>query len=1070
MQTHFINQPIYTLKVMQKKSLFISLLLINCAVTFAQVRGTLESVSKQLPFNHSFQNIALDPAPKIGNASRVQFTQTFNPTKTTNLTPSQIASVLSAGNVSVPGWVDDLAGGVASFFCSSFDPYFDIGGSVDAGAYYEIKSIGNSNVDVNYPVQVVVDYPAANTFACGETIRIKTAYTVLDPTGKKLQVKAPFVNQEIGPILNNLSFNASIGIRASFGIGVDIPFVGEICEDVGSFDEGISFSQSVSLPTLPPLLNFCESAFGPGANSNTLLDCNDNGVNTVFKLGQNALDIYNDLYNHHYTFATFPDEHTVVIAPPDLPDGGPTIPEMEATFKDVSNTDLTYTSLDGGKKLKVAGTKSAMSEMSIDLVSLIDYTEVVQTSYSLGDGVGSIDIGDVSPTMTVNQTLDFEYNPIVNLQVNIGASLPYTVYKTDNTVDHTGTGQIVQLIAGQYIDVVLPQGQTSPLNGSGNSNLNGTFKSLSSQKYFRKLHLAFGQVAVGGVFDFTLYETDVLESQFDEKNILDYSFNMALPGTITLPNFILDPENPIVDVSYLKSEDIVNLGGGRRKVVYKVGITNPGDVALKNVQSAINLASAFAGAQNLAVTCINSSDFTVNSAFNGNSDKNLLAANNTLAVGETKYLEFIIELTPAKSAVLPNGCFGVVNYTIKAKATATSPIGSNIQSDYNQCTMQVLAPDILTAIDLGAEKVSGLNSFTVYGWKEVRFDKPFTTSYGNVGSYADMVFENVSQKNGTGVTIVGDLHVREKLRLNGKSDVLADYIQNTGVPILNGQCTLNTTGVVSANSMCVTSIPKPLLVKPVNNSTVAVTVAAGATRILAPGSYSTVNLGANAILVMKPGVYNIDTWKFSGANTKVKYQSANQPITVHVDKFQPGSAMNMAIDGAGKVSDVTVYAYGNSPAKFDNSFVQGNLIAPNTEVEFDTNSKLEGSCYADKVNFKNGSVFKGTKFTLPVNVSPACQSSAAPITIAKMAQGSRTFDSMQSAIVVYPNPVHDKLIITGLDANVASTLRLIDMQGRQLKEFTTHSDGFEIDMQYLNTGVYILIVDDHKQSFKIIKE
>lgn len=1065
---------------MQKKLFFISFLLLQSIFTIAQVRGTLETVDKQLPFNHNFNNVNLDPSPVVGSASRVQFVQTFSNNQSPVLGLNTVLSLVGADNISIPSWLSDLGSGV-SFFCSGVEPTFNVTGSIDAGAYYEVNSVGNSDIEVNYPVRVVIDYPAANTFACGETIRINTNYTVLQPQDTKLKVTPPFVNQEIGPIIDNLTFSASIGLHAWVGYGVTfyypciedgLPSICsyEACGDVADFNQGISFSTGTSLPQLPPLLNFCEAAFGPNANNTSLLNCSNSFATPFLTLGQQVLDVYNSANGSSYTFAEFPDEHTVVIAPPDIANG-PTIPEMEGTFKDVSNTELNYSLLNNGTKLKVNGTKSSISQMSLDLVSLLDYSGY-PTSYTLGDGAGSIDVGDVAPTLTIDQRYDFEYDPIVNLQINIGTSMSYSVFNANGVLDHTGVGQIVQLVAGQFIEAVLPQGQTSPLNGSGNSNLNGNFKSLSSQEYFRSLRLSFGEVKLAGVIDFTLFETEVLKGKFGEKGIIDHTFNLALPTGISLPNFILDPENPIVDVSYLNVEDVRNLGGGKRKVVYKVGLTNNGDVNLHNVQSTIDLAAAFTASTGLQVVCITSSDFVVNNGFNGSSNKNLLASENTLAVGQTKYLEFVIEVTPAISAVLANGCFGTVDYTIAAKVSATSPIGTNIVSDYNQCTMQVTGIDITTKVDLGASRPTTLQDFTIYGWKGVSFDKSFATSYGNVGSYSDLVFENVTANNGAPSTIVGDIHVKERIRLIGQSKAVVDYVQNANTPVINNnQCSLITTGTKSVNSSCVTVIPQLNLTKPTNISNVAVNVASSTTRVLTPGSYGTVTVSGNAILVLTPGVYNIDTWKFMGDNARVKYQSNNQAITIHVDKFQPlqRANLNMAIDGAGKVSDVRIYSYGNQPSKFSNSFVQGVIVAPNSEVEFEGTSKFEGACYADKVNFRNGAVFKGTSYTLPLNVSADCQQNRPSQNNVATKITSGLNDTEQS-IVAYPNPVSNVLTIAGLDASVASTLRLIDLQGRQLRQFQTEGTTFEIDMQGLNTGVYLLVVDNHKQTFKIIKK
>lgn len=1057
--------------MVQKKSLLFSILLLFITQIFAQTRGNNVSVTKSLPFQHSFQNVMLDPNPVTGSNSRVQFTNTFNPSKSFDPGLNTILNLIG-GDVSIPGWLTDLNAGT-SFFCSGVTPNISINGSIDVGGYYQVRSVGNANVDVNYPVQVTIQYPEANSFACGETIRISTGYTVLQPAANdKLRVKPPFVNQEIGPVINNLKFGATIGVDAYVGFGVNIPLVGEICSDKKYFNESVSFLLSSSLPTLPSLINFCERGFGLNATNATLLSCNWSALSPLLNLGQQTLDAYNASNNTAYTFAEFPDRHTVKIAPPDLPDGGPTIPEMEGTFKEVTGNELQYSSANGAKQLIVSGTKSFLSQMSFDLVSLLDYAGVT-TSKSLGGGRGSIDLGDIAPTFTIDQNFNFQYNPVVHLQINLGAVMSYTVFNSNGTTSHSGNGQFVQLTAGQYIDAVVPQSQTAALNASGGSSLSGTFSSQSAQEYYRSIKLAFGEIKMPGVIDETLLSDEVFKSKVGEKGIIDHSFNLALPNSITLPNFVLDPENPVIDVSYLKVEDVRNMGAGKRQVVYKTKLINTGDVNLSNVQATIDLAAAFATSKGYKVICINSGDFIVNSSFNGASNKNLLASGNTLALNQTKEIEFIVEVMPAVSGISSSGCFEMVNYTVAAKATATSPIGTNITSDYNQCTMQTTGADITTTVDLGADVLSKLEDFTIYGWKGVVFDKQFNRSFGNAGSFADMIFENVSLQGSPSAVIVGDLHVKDRLRLLGESRVIVDYIQNTGTPIIaNSKSSLTTTGAMSNNSGCVVSVPKPNLLKPVNNSTHSFELMAGSTRTLQPGAYQHIIVNENSTLILTAGVYYFDTWKFMGNNAKVKYQLGGQTITIHIDKFQPLQRNNlqMIIDGQGKVSDVVIYSYGNQLSKFNNSLVQGIIYAPHAEVEFENNSRLEGACYADKVNFRTGATFKGVRYTIPLNVNEACRQPVANTRVIAPPMQEASVVNVQQQRGIYPNPVGNLLTITGLNSNRSSIITVYDTQGRVVKQFKLKGAVLQLYMQDLINGVYLLKVDDSNEVFKIIKQ
>ena len=125
------------------------------------------------------------------------------------------------------------------------------------------------------------------------------------------------------------------------------------------------------------------------------------------------------------------------------------------------------------------------------------------------------------------------------------------------------------------------------------------------------------------------------------------------PGDNNIPTPVSFSENPVLGVAK-QAGSTTNNGDGTYTVPYTVVVSNMGDVPLQNVQILENLfgdaASTYNGATEIAIAtppAITSGPLTAtNPAFNGNSDKNLLGANQTLLVGESATVTFAIKITP----------------------------------------------------------------------------------------------------------------------------------------------------------------------------------------------------------------------------------------------------------------------------------------------------------------------------------------------------------------------------------------------------------------------------------------
>ncbi|WP_425635840.1 T9SS type A sorting domain-containing protein [Algoriphagus yeomjeoni] len=1061
----------------KKRLIGLVFLLVLPFFAFSQTRGSTSSVQQNLRFEEQFNGVNLDPNPNVGSGSRVEFTHRFQNGTNPNIGGTIARNILADQGIDIPGWLVDLTSG-ASFFCSSIQPTFQANASVDAGGYYQIHSIGTSDIGIDYPVLVHVEYPEANTFACGETVRINTSYEILEPNLQKLQVSPPFFNQELGPLIDNLSLSAAIGINAEVGFGVTVYYPcasgicsSEICSDKLYFNESADLKLSQSLPSLPSLVNICDRAFGPNATQAEILACKWSSGLPLFNLGEQALNAYNNQEGTSYSLATFPDQNTVLVTPPDLPPNGPTLPEFEATFKNSSSTELNYVALNGGRTLKVSGNKSSITNMNYDLVSLLDYAGYT-TSYSLGNNLGSIDAGDISPTLNIDQNMNFEFDPKVNLTISLGQVMNYTVFKEDGTVSYSSAGNTVNLLAGQYIEAQFPQAVSTPIAVGGQSYIDGEFKSNSSQSIFESTQLRFAEIKFPGVIDLTLIDEETPREKVGEKKIIDHAFNLEGTTRLDLPNFLLDPENPIIEVTDVITKDILNIGAGQRQVVYEIGLRNGGDVLLSDVQSTFDLAQSFSNANNFTVNCISSEGLIVNPEFDGKGDKNLLAAENQIGIGESFTIEVLVIVTPEISAISESGCFETVEYDVFAKATGVSPIGTFVENNFNQCTQEITGLDIINTVDLGAAVIDELADFTIYGFEELYFSKNFETSQGSIGTSGNLIFENVSLQGAPPVTIVGDMYAGNELILRGESKVIFDYLQLRKDVKSQKKSSLLPTGAISNDSECVVTFDRPELNFPPISSKERIQLKKGESLDLEPGIYNAVDMLENTTLNLVSGVYTLDSWKISGKNAHVNFDVTNGPILIQVNKWLPHADQQYLAGTDGAQALVTIHYSGNQPIRFKNTFFQGNILAPFASVDFAENAVLEGTLYANKVQFTDGSTFKGPKYLVPLNASPECQPSneGARTLEEEKKEKIQELDKKTEQIRVYPNPTSNLLTIDGIQPEILpAQVYIYDTNFRLVKSLVVTSTDIQFAIQDLSNGLYFIRVGNFGSLHRVIK-
>lgn len=134
------------------------------------------------------------------------------------------------------------------------------------------------------------------------------------------------------------------------------------------------------------------------------------------------------------------------------------------------------------------------------------------------------------------------------------------------------------------------------------------------------------------------------------------------------------PPTPIIGLAKRVASS-VNLGNGVFRVTYALVVSNLGNVDLNNVQVTENLTTTFANATSFTVAPNSvsspSGNLTPNPSYNGRADNpNLLAGTtNTLTVGQSKTIQFIVDVTPGAN---------LGPYNNQAVASGTDPNGQTV--------------------------------------------------------------------------------------------------------------------------------------------------------------------------------------------------------------------------------------------------------------------------------------------------------------------------------------------------------------------------------------------------------
>ena len=203
-------------------------------------------------------------------------------------------------------------------------------------------------------------------------------------------------------------------------------------------------------------------------------------------------------------------------------------------------------------------------------------------------------------------------------------------------------------------------------------------------------------------------------------------------------------EAPAIGVAKAMT-NVTNNGDGTYALTYTFNLKNTGDIALANVQVVDDLMATFQNQNIYTITSLSSASLLVNANFNGNSDINLLAANQNLALGASDVITLVLELTPADN---------LGPYDNSAQASGNSPSGSNISDTSDNG----IDPE-------GNNGEGGLDDTTpitfteapAIGIAKLLVAEPVNNSDGSYNLSYQLVVENIGDISLSNVQIVEDL-------------------------------------------------------------------------------------------------------------------------------------------------------------------------------------------------------------------------------------------------------------------------------------------------------------------------
>ncbi|MGH7521083.1 MAG: hypothetical protein ACREMI_07375 [Gemmatimonadales bacterium] len=564
------------------------------------------------------------------------------------------------------------ANGIFSAFGLQWGPSISANTSGRVGLSFRISDIGTGAVNLDYPVRVVLDLPAPNSFRDGEAVTIDSRFDLLP--GWSLGTTPPG-----GALTLNGIFGTHLGASGQFcffgcpgnGTLVNFNIPNDPFELFSVTSQGTltlpavlpaPFPRPLVIETLPYQFGGLLDPFGPVLGWEGPVD--GPHVTTTATLGSDGLTL------------TAAGQHRFVDLNVDL--------DHYLTFVGVPPLGF-------------------QSNPALELV----------TGASFG-----YDVANLALLFGVTQRQTFRFVPRVTLTAQFPVAVEFEVLNADGSAAATGTGTTAHFDVGQSLRVTMPAGPRDPLPGTPTYGLANTFTSATDFAFNERLVVSAGRFslhtpnanvtetftetvcsifgidaiealcrAAGGVLEtVTRTVTHVVppanvdlgplfsQQLVNETQTLPLfptgtrsgQWQLAGLQSFTEAPFVLDPEDPRIAVATALSSGVMS-GGPAGSILQTLRVRNEGDVPLSAAALRDAVAALLGGA--FTVMSVSSPTLVTNPSFNGGAQPDLLGAGNALAPGAEGQVQVVFAVNAGNI------------YHASVHAAGRSPIGTNVSAD-----------------------------------------------------------------------------------------------------------------------------------------------------------------------------------------------------------------------------------------------------------------------------------------------------------------------------------------------------------------------------------------------------
>jgi hypothetical protein len=565
--------------------------------------------------------------------------------------------------------------GTANGIFSAFG--FQWGGAITGstsgrvGLSFRIFDVGTGAVNLDYPVRVVLDLPAPNSFRAGDVVTVGSAFELL-----------PDWNLGTAPPGGSLALNGVFGTQLHssgqmcfFGCPAPLTLANINIPNRGFQIFAITSQGTLTLPALLP------PPFPRPLVIETL----------PYQFGS-PFDPFGDVLGFS--------------GPVDAP---------RVTTSASVGTD--------GRTLTAAG-QHRFVDLDVDLDHYLTFVGVPPLGFQSNPALELVtgasfgyDVANLSLLFGVTQRQTFTFIPRVTLNAAFPVAVAFDVLNADGSTSQSGVGMGVSFDVGQSLRLTMPGGSRNPLPGTPTYGLANTFNSATDFAFNERLvvsaarfslHMPSANVTetitktvcslpdvlndvcefLGGVLT-TITSTVnhavsasnvdlgplVTRTLVDQTQTLplfptgSQSGQWAFAGlqTFTEAPFTLDPEDPRIAVTTSLGSGLVG-GGPAGAIAQTVRVRNEGDVSLSAAALRDAVAALLSGGS-FSVLSVSSPTLLTNPAFNGAAQQDLLAAGNSLAPGAAGEVRVLFGVTAGSI------------YRSDVHAAGRSPIGTDVSAD-----------------------------------------------------------------------------------------------------------------------------------------------------------------------------------------------------------------------------------------------------------------------------------------------------------------------------------------------------------------------------------------------------